>query len=100
MRYEATDVAHIANVLKGEKKEREHTRRRETEEFTFQETEITTTEERELESTSRFEMSRESSETIKEDASLKAGLSIPAAYFATSLTHFVCTRKLAGGYPF
>ncbi len=83
VRYEATDVAHIENILKGEKKEREHTQRRETEEFNFRETEIITTEERELESTSRFEMSRESSETIKEDASLKAGLSVSGKYGPT-----------------
>lgn len=79
-RYVAVDVAHIENVLKGEKKEREHTRRRETEELTFRETEITTSEERELESTNRFEMSRETSETIKEDASLKAGLTVSGKY--------------------
>jgi len=83
VRYEGADVAHIENVLKGEKKEREHTRRRETEELTFRETEITTSEERELESTNRFEMSRETSETIKEDASLKAGLSISGKYGPT-----------------
>lgn len=83
VRYEGVDVAHIENVLKGEKKEREHTRRRETEELIFRETEITTSEERELESTNRFEMSRETSETIKEDASLKAGLSVSGKYGPT-----------------
>jgi len=83
VRYEGTDVAHIENILKGERKEREHTRRRETEEFTFLETEITTSEERELESTNRFEMSRETSETIKEDASLKAGLTVSGKYGPT-----------------
>jgi hypothetical protein len=83
VRYEAADVAHIENVLKGEKKEREHTRRRETEELTFRETEITTSEERELESTNRFEMSRETSETIKEDAKLTAGLKVSGKYGPT-----------------
>ncbi|MEZ4499187.1 MAG: hypothetical protein R2839_03780 [Thermomicrobiales bacterium] len=78
--YEAADVAHIENVLKGERKEREHVRRRETEELTFTEVEVTTTEERELESTNRFEMSRETEQTIKEDASLKAGLKVTAKY--------------------
>ena len=83
VRYEAADVAHIENVLKGEKKEREHARRRETEEFTLRETEVTTTEERELESTTRFEMSRETAATIKEDASLKAGLTVSGKYGPT-----------------
>lgn len=80
VRYEGADVAHIENVLKGESKVREHTERRETEEFTLTESEVTTTEERDLESTSRLEMSRESSEVIKEDASLKAGLSVSGKY--------------------
>ncbi|MCE5324672.1 hypothetical protein LLG46_15360 [bacterium] len=80
MRYEATDVAHIESILRGERKEREHTRRRETEELTFLETEMITSEERELESTNRFEMSRETSETIKEDASLKAGITVSGKY--------------------
>lgn len=83
VRYEGADVAHIENILKGEKKEREHTRRRETEELLFREAEITTSEERELESTNRFEMSRETSQTIKEDASLKAGLSVSGSYGPT-----------------
>jgi hypothetical protein len=81
--YEAADVAHIENVLKGERKTREHTRRRETEELTFRETEITTSEERELESTDRFEMTRETNETIKEDAALKAGLTLSGKYGPT-----------------
>lgn len=90
--YEGTDIAHIENVLKGETKEREHIRRRETEELLFQETEITTSEERELESTSRFEMSRETSETIKQDSSLKAGLSVSGKY--TSGGIFCQCRRL------
>jgi hypothetical protein len=62
---------------------REHTLRRETEEITFLETETTTSEERELESTTRFEMSRETSQTIKEDAALKAGLTVSGKYGPT-----------------
>ncbi|MFN8591662.1 MAG: hypothetical protein U0031_09410 [Thermomicrobiales bacterium] len=81
--YEGADIAHIENVLKGERKEREHTRRRETEELTFRETETISSEERELESTDRFEMTRETSATIREDASLKAGLNISGKYGPT-----------------
>lgn len=81
--YERADVAHIENVLKGEGKEREHTTRRETEELTFVETEVSTSEERELETTDRFEMTRESNQTIKEDASLKAGLTVSGKYGPT-----------------
>ena len=78
--YEAADVAHIENVLKGERKLREHTRREETQVISLSETEVATSEERELETTSRFEMTRESSETIKEDVALKAGLKISGKY--------------------
>jgi hypothetical protein len=81
--YERADVAHIENVLKGEGKEREHTTRRETEELTFVETEVSTSEERELETTDRFEMTRESNQTLKEDASLKAGLTVSGKYGPT-----------------
>ena len=81
--YEAVDVAHIENVLRGERKVRTHRRLRQTEELIFRESEITTTEERELESTDRFEMTRETSETLKEDASLKAGLTISGKYGPT-----------------
>ena len=80
VRYAGVEVAHIENVLKSEKKVREHIRRRETEEITVRETEKTTSEERELESTSRFELTRETSETIREDASLKAGLTLSGSY--------------------
>lgn len=78
--YEGADIAHIENVLKGERKQREHTRRQENEQFTFREIEVTTSEERELESTNRFEMARETHAIIKEDASLKAGLTVSGKY--------------------
>jgi hypothetical protein len=81
--YEAVDVAHVENVLKGELKSREHTRREESETIALIETETSTSEEHELETTDRFEMTRETSETIKEDVALKAGLSISGSYGPT-----------------
>jgi hypothetical protein len=81
--YEGADIAHIENVLKGESKVREHTRRDETVVTTVSETEKTTTEERELQTTDRFEMTRETSQTIKEDVALKAGLNISGSYGPT-----------------
>ena len=81
--YEGADIAHIENVLKGESKVREHTRRDETVVTTVSETETTTTEERELQTTDRFEMTRETSQTIKEDVALKAGLNISGSYGPT-----------------
>lgn len=81
--YETVDVAHIENVLRGELKKRDHRRRVVTEQQTFRESEVTNTEERELESTDRFEMTRETSATIKEDAALKAGLTVSGKYGPT-----------------
>jgi hypothetical protein len=81
--YEGADVAHIENVLRGERKLREHTRREESEVITLAESEVSTSEERELETTDRFEMTRETSTTIKEDAALKAGLNISGSYGPT-----------------
>lgn len=78
--YEMVDIAHVENILQGERKHRTHRKRREVEELVFQEAEVTTSEENELESTGRFEMARETSETIKEDASLKAGLTVSGKY--------------------
>jgi len=80
LRYEAAEVAHIENVLQGERKQRDHRRRQETERFTLRETEVTTSEERELETTDRFEMVRETNDTLRESAALKAGLTISGSY--------------------
>jgi len=79
-RYEAADIAHVENVLKGESKQRSHTKTTRTETTVFTETETTETEEHELASTTRFEMSKETSNTLKEDASLKAELKVSAKY--------------------
>jgi hypothetical protein len=81
--YEGTDIAHIENVLKGEGKVREHKRRDKIQQLTFQETEVTSSQEHELQSTDRFEMTRETNATIKEDASLKAGLTLSGSYGPT-----------------
>jgi hypothetical protein len=78
--YEGADIAHIENVLRGESKVRDHTRREEVQQLTFLESERTATEERELESTNRFELTRETNVTIQEDAALQAGLALSGKY--------------------
>ena len=78
--YEQAEIAHIENILKGERKAREHRRTVSLTETLFTETETTKEEERELESTERFEMQREASETVKEDAKLESGLKITGKY--------------------
>jgi len=79
-RYEARELAHIENVLKGESKERVHKRSRTTEETFTVETETRREEERDTQTTERFELKRESSEILKQDMSLKAGLAVSGKY--------------------
>lgn len=79
-RYEAGEVGHIENVLKGEANEHTVRRARTTEDTTVQETERTQEEERDLQSTEHFELKSEVERTVKEDASLKAGASLSGSY--------------------
>ena len=79
-RYEARELAHVENVLDGEYKERSHRRARTTEETITTEIETKREEERDLQSTERFELKTESSEVLKEDTSLKIGLSVSGKY--------------------
>ncbi|WP_431912631.1 hypothetical protein [Nonomuraea jabiensis] len=78
--YESADVAHIENVLRGERKVRDHSRRDTTELVTINEQETNTSEDRDLQTTDRFEMTRETEQTVKEDVALKAGLNISGRY--------------------
>jgi len=82
-RYEARDIAHVENILRGESKRREHHRTTTTEQLTVSEVERVREQERELESTERFEMSKASSETISQDASLTTGLTVTGSYGPT-----------------
>jgi hypothetical protein len=79
-RYEALELAHIENVLKGEYKERVHKRARTTETTVTTEVEITKEEERDQQTTERFELKNESSQIVKQDESLKIGLSVSGKY--------------------
>jgi hypothetical protein len=78
--YEGGDIAHVENVLKGESKQRTHTKTTKTETTISSETETNENDEHELSSTDRFEMSKEASNTLKEDQSLKADLKVSAKY--------------------
>ena len=79
-RYEARELAHVENILKGEFKERMHRRARTTEETITVETEVKKEEERDTQSTERFELKSEISEVQKEDMSLKVGLAVSGKY--------------------
>jgi len=78
--YVAGEVAHIENVLKGESKERTHRKLDRTETILFTSEEETKDTERDTQSTDRFELKREAEQTLKEDMSIKAGLTVTASY--------------------
>ena len=78
--YVAGEVAHIENVLKGESKERTHRKLDRTETTIFTSEEETKDTQRDTQSTDRFELKREAEQTLKEDMSIKAGLTVTASY--------------------
>jgi len=78
--YVAGEVAHIENVLQGELKERTHRNLDRTETTLFVSEEETKETERDTQSTDRFELKREAEQTVKEDMSVKAGLTVTATY--------------------
>lgn len=79
-RYEGGDIAHVENILQGEHKDREHRRKRTTEEIFTTEAETETSEERETQTTSRYEMRSEVQTQINEEISVEAGLKVSAQY--------------------
>ncbi|MBA4143713.1 MAG: hypothetical protein H0X43_12105 [Nitrosospira sp.] len=81
--YEGAEVSHIANILKGEKKDRVHRTRLETETIILTEREVETTTERSLETTDRFEIRRESEKALQEETAVKGSASIKASYGPT-----------------
>src|SRR5690606_18983915 len=81
--YEATEIAHIENVMPGERRERSHRRLDRSEETFVTELETEVERETELATTERFELSEEASRTIKEEQQLSFGLSVSAKYGPT-----------------
>jgi hypothetical protein len=84
LRYEGGDLAHVENVLKSEKTTRETRRLERTETTIVQETEVTREEQRDTQTTDRFSLKRETTNTLREDAQLKAGLSVDSKYGPTT----------------
>jgi len=80
LRYEGGELAHVENVLKSEHLSRDTRRLERTETTVLQETETTKEETRDTQTTERFSLNRETSDTIKTDSALKAGLSVDAKY--------------------
>jgi hypothetical protein len=82
-RYEGGEIAHVENVLIGEKKSRAHRQLDRTEETVSLETETTRTQETELTTAEQFELNRETSQTIKSDQQVGFGLSLSGKYGPT-----------------
>jgi len=79
-RYELSEIAHIENVLRRERRERHFRAATTTEESRLVENETTEEKEKDLSSAERFELQTESSNVINETASKEAGLTVNASY--------------------
>ena len=82
-RYEAGEIAHVENVLAGEKKRREHHSLTRIEDVTSSATDTTTESETELESTERFELNKQASHTFQKDTELGLELTLSGKYGPT-----------------
>lgn len=82
-RYEAGEIAHIENVLKGEAKIRTHRQLNRTEEVLSTLKEQEHEKETELQTTERFELNHETSVTQKADEKTGFGLSLSGKYGPT-----------------
>ncbi len=78
--YFCGEVAHIENVLKGEAKSRKFRTLDRMEQTYLSETTTTESTEKDSQTTDRFELKKETESTIKEDMSVKAGLTVTASY--------------------
>jgi hypothetical protein len=79
-KYEAGEIAHVENVLKGETKERTHRRLDRTESMFSLETEKTEETEKDLQTTERFELRAETENTIQDDLNTELTASVSGKY--------------------
>lgn len=78
--YEAGEIAHVENVLKGERKSRTHRRLDRTEETFTAEEETTEETIRELQSSERFELKAETESTIRNDLNVEMSGQVSGRY--------------------
>lgn len=81
--YEATEIAHVENIMSGETRTREHRSFERIDETVTIEKEKIVEKEKELETSERFELNKEASKTVKEDQKYAFDLSISANYGPT-----------------
>lgn len=82
-RYEASEIAHIENILPKETKKRSHRRLDREEQIFFAAEENTVEKETELQTVDRFELNRESTKTMQRDREIGFGLSVSGKYGPT-----------------
>ncbi len=80
IRYEAEEIGLVQNVMQSEQHSRETRRLERTEESLTTEVETTREEERAFQQTDRFEISRNAKDVIKEDDTLKRGVTVSGGY--------------------
>ncbi len=78
--YRAGEIAHIENILLGERKAKKHRKLDRSEVTLVQETEREEETEDELQTTDKYELQTESSRVIQEDKSAEAGVTVTASY--------------------
>lgn len=78
--YELGEVAHIENVLRGESKERKYRVLDRTEQTTDITTETSEEESKDTQTTERFELKKESENTIQQQMSVQAGVTVSGSY--------------------
>lgn len=83
LRYEATEIAHIENVMAKESRRREHRFLERVEETITLDREVTDTKEHELSTGLRFELNKETAQTIREDQKYGFDVSVSAKYGPT-----------------
>ncbi len=84
--YETGEIAHVENVLLGEKRVRTHKRLDRTEETFEFETETTTENETETQTNERFQLDKETAEEQSKQSQIAAGVSVTANYGAVKAT--------------
>lgn len=78
--YQAADISHVENAMRGEHKSREHKRGQIIETTDSEETEMTREEERDQQSTERNELQREAAQSLEEQLSMHLGTSLSGSY--------------------
>jgi hypothetical protein len=78
--YRAGEIAHIENILLGERKAKKHRKLHRSEVTIVEETEREEEVEDELQTTDKYELQTESSRVIQEDKSAEAGVTVTASY--------------------